>query len=145
MTARLLAMPVNRSAEAVAIDSTAEAPLTDAFLDAIAALKLTDRELAGLLRMSPTQLSRQKTNSEGHYLQVQRFDVLPADRREAFARALLQALARQLGVTLATPQTQMQAIAAATRALADAMEQMSALGQQPLPLFHERRKEIRHA
>ncbi len=145
MTVLRMAMPVNRSSESVAIDDTVPAPLTDAFLEALGGLRLSDREIAALLRMSPTQLSRQKTNSDGHYLQVQRFDVLPADRRQEFGLLLVSALARQFGVTVATPQTQMKAIAAATRALADAMEQMSALGQQPLPLHPERRTEARHA
>lgn len=134
MTARILAMPVNCSAEAVAIDSNRPAPLTDAFLEAIDTLGLTDRELAALLRMSPTQLSRQKSNSEGHYLQVQRFDVLPAERRDEFAHALLRALARQLGVSIVTPGAHQKALADAMRAVAAAID---VLGQQSLPFSVE--------
>lgn len=124
----------------VAIASTAEAPLTDAFLEAIAGLGCSDRVLAGVLRMSATQLSRQKTNTDGHYLQVQRFDVLPPAERDRFMDALIEALARRRGYVLARADGQQHALAEAIRAMATAVE---LLGQQALPF--ERRKEVRHA
>ncbi len=144
MKARILSMRGHSHAEPVSTPDQSDSPrdqtLTRCVLEALEALQLPQHQLAALQGVRPEQWTRQREGRDGHRMHVQRLDRLP----EEFLDALLVALARARGVALATPHAQMKAIAAATRALAEAMEQMSALGgQQELPF--ERRREVRHA
>lgn len=141
MTPTAMAMRGMFASEPVAI--AGNSPLTDAVLEALDALNLTDRELAALLKMPPPQLSRQKAGRDGNYLQVQRLDVLPDERRAQFLDALLDALARRQGRVIAAPSGPLKSLAAAMRAMSEAVEQMSA--NQPALPFGERRKEPRLA
>lgn len=142
MTARLLAMPDNRAAEAVSITGKSEtAPLTEAVIRALNRLGLNDKELSAVLRVTPAQFSRQKASRDGHYLQVQRFDAaLPKDLRERFLWALLEELAKACGVTIATPQGHLRDIADAMESMSSAIRKLSATGQHALPFESEAKR-----
>lgn len=141
MKPRLLALPAKAAGEPVQLEASASAPLTDAVLAALATLGLTDRQLAAVLRMPQSQLSRQKNNQHGNALQVQRLDLLPTELRDEFLDALIAHLLRARGAAPAT-MASLQPMADALRSVSDALEQFSR--QQPALPF-ERRREVRRA
>lgn len=100
--------------------------LTLATLGAIRRLNLTDVELASHLRISATQLSRQIANKDGHYLQVQRFDVLPTHLHALFIEAFLDELASLTGRAIVTSDGYLSQIAKAMRSMGDAVEALAA-------------------
>jgi hypothetical protein len=138
-----LAMADKTACETVAIGSNSQAcPLTDAVLRALDRLGFTDKELAAILRVPPSQFSRQKGNREGNYLQVQRFDAtLPPDVHGRFIDFLIEELAAYRGRVVATPHGHLKHVADALVAMGAAVRSLSAM--QPalgpaLPLLEDR-------
>jgi len=140
--AAAVAMRGNTVADPVAPTvNSDEGRLTGAILAALATLKLTDKQLAALLKMPASQLSRQKAGRDGNQLGVQRLDMLPDDIEGLFLDALLDELARRRGRVIATPASHMHHVAEAMRALSAAVDQLAVIQQPALPF--ERRKEQR--
>jgi hypothetical protein len=126
MSGRVLAMRGNSVGEALSNVGNRQAHIvTLAVLAAIEALGLPNQELAKHLRVSPAQFSRQIANKDGHYLQVQRFDVLPADLHAKFVAALVEELARATGRAIVSRDPHLAQLAKVMRSMGDAMDALS--------------------
>lgn len=133
-----VAMPDNSAAEAVSIRGNSSCQgLTLAITRALARLALSDKELADALHLNPSQFYRQREGQDGHYLHVQRFDLLPEGYHGLFLDALLDELAQLRGRVVVTPMGQHLAMARALRAMGDAVEALST-GQPQAALPFER-------
>lgn len=129
MSAQVMAMPQRSVAsDSPAVNTT---PLTDAVVRGAQRLGLTDQQFADLLGLSPQLYSKQKHGTEGHRLHVQRFDALPADYRELFLRAVVEELARTLGLTVVAPGGHLAHLARTMRGLSDTLEALSVQAALP--------------
>jgi hypothetical protein len=136
---RLLAMLRNSSAEPLAIVGNSQRNgLTAALVRAFARLAITDKELAAMLQLHPSQFCRQREGRDGHYLHVQRVDLLPDEYHALLLDALIDELARLRGRAVVTPQGQCAAMAKALRAMGEAVDAMSAAQPQAVLPFERK-------
>jgi hypothetical protein len=139
---RLLAMRGNRAAEAVSIRGNSQRHgLTTAIVRALVRTGLTDKEIAAALQVNAAQFYRQREGQDGHYLHVQRFDLLPEELHALFLDALIEELARLRGKTVVSPAGHLAAMSTALRALGDVVEQLSVQSvPASLPLFDVKKR-----
>jgi hypothetical protein len=109
-------------------------PFLDAVLRALGRLQLSEKELAALMKLSPSQWSQQKSGANYHHLSIQRLDILPDAQRDRFLDALLDELAHARGRIIATPQGHLKHIADAMASISKAVEELSATQPVLTPL-----------
>lgn len=124
---RTLRTPVHSRAEALqtAVNCGSQ-PFTEVVLRALSRLRVSEKELAAAMKLSPSQWSQQKARSNHHHISVQRVDVLPEQLLDRFLDNLLEELASMRGKVIATPQGHLRHFAAAMGHMSEALKHLSA-------------------